>query len=162
MISNNIQFDISGLTNLKKECPNNPIISYLNINSLRNKIDQLRDICQKAPLDILCIDETKIDSSFPDSQFYIEGYQFPPFRKDRNKQDGGKIVSIKKGIIAKRIINLEGNFEGNCGELICLDLTISKKTWCILFVYRPPQNNNKSSFFNEISIYCFKSNYKQI
>ena len=54
------------------------IISYLNINSLGNKIDQLRDICKKASVDILCIDETKIDSSFPDSQFYIEGYQFPP------------------------------------------------------------------------------------
>ena len=82
-ISNNIKIsdsklDISDLINLRKECPNNPIISYLNINSLGNKIDQLRDICKKASVDILCIDETKIDSSFPDSQFYIEGYQFPP------------------------------------------------------------------------------------
>ena len=142
-----IQLDISDLISLRKECQNNPIISYLNINSLGNKIDQLRDICLKASVDILCIDETKIDSSFPDSQFYIEGYQFPPFRKDRNKHGGGKIVYIKNGIIAKRILNLEGNF---C-EIICIEITISKKKWCILFVYRPPQNSNKSSFFNEIS-----------
>ena len=100
-------------------------------------------------MDILCIDETKIDSSFPDSQFYIEGYQFPPspFRRDRDINGGGKIVYIKNGIIAKRISNLEGIST----EIICIDITISKKKWCIFFVYRPPQNNNKSSFFNEIS-----------
>ena len=112
-ISNNIKISDSkshkshDLINLRKECPNNPIISYLNINSLGNKIDQLRDICKKASVDILCIDETKIDSSFPDSQFYIECYQFPPFRRDRDINGGGKIVCIKNGIIAKRISNLK-------------------------------------------------------
>ena len=110
-------------------------------------MDQLRDICKKASMDILCIDETKIDSSFPDSQFYIDSYQFAPFRRDRNINGGGKIVYIKNGIIAKRISNLEGIST----EIICIDITISKKKWCVFFVYRPPQNNNKSSFFNEIS-----------
>ena len=38
----------------------------------------------------LCIDETKLDTSFPDSQFKIDGYQFPLFRKDRDSKDGGK------------------------------------------------------------------------
>ena len=43
-------------------------------------------------------------------------------------------------------------FEEGFGETICLEFTLSKKKWCVLFVYRPPQNNNKASFFNEISI----------
>ena len=38
----------------------------------------------------LCIDETKLDTSFPDSQLKIDGYQFPLFRKDRDSKDGGK------------------------------------------------------------------------
>ena len=58
------------------------IIGYLNINSLRNKIIDLREIMSKAPLDIVCADEIKLDESFPNFQFHMENYQFPPFRRD--------------------------------------------------------------------------------
>ena len=51
---------------------------YLNINSLRNKIDYLTDTCNKSSLEIFCIDETKIDYLFPDSQFHIDDCQLPP------------------------------------------------------------------------------------
>ena len=46
-------------------------MGYLNINSLRKKIISLREILLKAPIDILCIDETKLDDSFPDAQFLL-------------------------------------------------------------------------------------------
>ena len=143
----NFESDIIGLVDLRNNFPQNPIISYLNINSLRNKIFHLWEICDKAPVDILCIDETKIDPSFPDSQFHIDGYQFPPFRKDRDKNGGGKIVYVKNDLIAKRI----DSFEGKNGEFICLEITISKKKWCVVFAYRPPRNINKNLFFKELS-----------
>ena len=38
-------------------------------------------------LDILMISETKLDDSFPEAQFYIEGFR-APFRLDRNKHGG--------------------------------------------------------------------------
>ena len=41
-------------------------------------------IMSKAPLDIVCIDETKLDESFPDFQFHMGNYQFPPHQGDRN------------------------------------------------------------------------------
>ena len=34
------------------------IASYLDINHFSNKIDHLREICSKSPIDILCLDET--------------------------------------------------------------------------------------------------------
>ena len=83
---------MSGLINLRKNFSKNPILSYLNINSLGGKFDNLREFCFKAEVDILCIDERKIDPSYPDSQFHIDGYQFPPFRKDRNKHGGGEFM----------------------------------------------------------------------
>ena len=43
------------------------------------------------------------------------------------------------------------NFETINAETICLELTINKIKWCILFAYRPP-NTNKDDFFSEISI----------
>ena len=138
--------DISSLVRSRKNYPNNPLIGYLNINSLRNKIDCLQILLEKAPLDILCVDETKLDNSFPDPLFQLQNYQFPPLRRDRNSRGGGKIVFIKHGIISKRL----ENFETKNAETICIEFTISKKKWCILFVYRPPGEKSKT-FFEEIS-----------
>ena len=147
-ISNSLSNDISGLINLRKDFSKNPILSYLNIKSLGGKFDNFRGFCSKTEVDILYIDEIKIDRSYSDCQFHIDGYQFSPFRKDRNKHGGGKIVYVRNIITSKRIEQFEEGF----GETICLEFTLSKKKWCVLFVCRPPQNNNKVSFFNEISI----------
>ena len=89
----------------------------------------------------------KLDSSYPNAQFHKDGYQFPPCRKYRNKHGGEKMVYIRDGIIAKRLENLEGKYS----ETICLELTVSKKKWCITFAYRPPSNGNKAIFFKELT-----------
>ena len=124
------------------------MIGYLNINHFENKVINLREICYQAPIDIICVEEKKLDSAYLDSQFHIDGYQFPPFRKDGNKYGGGKIVYIREGFIAKRLANLERN----TSETICIEVTISEKKWCIIFVYRPPHSNSKKVFFSELTI----------
>ena len=53
----------------------------------------LTKFAKKVQTDIFCIDETKLDDSFPASQFKINGYQFPFLRR------GGKIVVVKQGLI---------------------------------------------------------------
>ena len=104
-------------------------------------------MCSKSPIHVLCIDETKLDSSYPDPQLKISGYQYPPYRKDRNKYGGGKTVFLREGLIGKRL----RDFEGDTTETICLELTIYKKIWFIIFAYRPPINNKKYIFFSEVS-----------
>ena len=86
----NLDLDLYNLQLLKQKYHSNPFISYLNINSLSNKIDALRQICKTAPLEILCVDETKLDSSFPNSQFRIDGYIFRPYQRDRVNHREGK------------------------------------------------------------------------
>ena len=93
----NIESDVSGLVNLRKDYINNPSIGYQNINNLSEKIISLREICLKTSINILYVDETKLDFSYPNAQFHIDGYQFSQFRKDRNKYEGGKMVYIHKG-----------------------------------------------------------------
>ena len=61
------ELDLHGLIKVKQTYPNNPVIAYMNINSIRNKFSALCEITKKYPIDILCIDETKLDSSFPDT-----------------------------------------------------------------------------------------------
>ena len=125
----------------------NPIIGYLKSNNLKNKITQLREVCRKVPIDLLYIDETKLDASFPGAQFHSEGYHYPPFRRDRNKDGGGKMIFIREGLIAKRLYA----YEDSTSETICLEVTISKKKWCVTFAYRPPYNSNKHGFFKELN-----------
>ena len=48
------------------------IIGYLNINSVRNKFDALKEIASQS-LDILMIAETKLNATFPTGQFAIGG-----------------------------------------------------------------------------------------
>ena len=89
----------------------NPIVGYLNINSLRgNKFHHLM-LCTETPIEVLCVDETKLTADFPDAYFKIGGYKYPPFRRDRNDdlstRGGGKIVFIKDGIILQRLSNFE-------------------------------------------------------
>ena len=114
---------LDALNSLSKEHQTNLITGYLNTNSLRNKINDLRKICRKTQMQVLCIVETKLDESFPNAQFHIEGYQYPALRKDRNRNGGGKIVSITEGLIAKRILE----YENINIETICIEITIAKR-----------------------------------
>ena len=86
------------------------MISYLNINHFENKVINFREICHQAPIDIICVDETKLDSSYPDSQFHIDGYQFPPFRKDRNKYGEGKNCLCKRRVHCKKAGKFRGKY----------------------------------------------------
>ena len=47
-------------------------------------------------LDVLCISETKLDSSFPDAQFAVEHLSL--YRSDRNAHGGGILCYIKSNI----------------------------------------------------------------
>ena len=141
-MSENIDSDLKKLQVLSVENDSNLIVAQLNINSLDEKINHLREICKESPINILCVDEIKIDSSYPDAQSQINDYQFQSFRRDRNKYGGGKIVFTRR--LPK--------FQTKVSEAICVELTISKKKWCILFAYRPSQNNNLKTFFREINL----------
>ena len=56
---------------LRLKNPFNPLIGYLNINSLRNKIIDVREILTKFSPDNFVFAETKIDQSFPSAQFAL-------------------------------------------------------------------------------------------
>ena len=63
------------------------------------------------------VSETKLDSSFPQAQFKIEGY-VPRFRYDRNSHRGGILLFIREDIPAKIIsITPLKDFEGIFVEL---------------------------------------------
>ena len=72
----------------------------------------------KNTFDILIVNESKLDSGFPDSQFSIPGYRI--VRKDRKKNGGGIIVYINEDIPFKVIESkqLPGSLEIPTFEII--------------------------------------------
>ena len=64
-------------------------------------------------LDILLITETKIDSSFPEAQFEIDGFT-TPYRVETDCPGEGILLYIRQDIPSKLLINFKksGNLEG--------------------------------------------------
>ena len=58
-----------GLKEMKSQCPQKLITSYLNINSIRNMFNALFGIVDNN-VDVLMISETKVGNSFPTLQFF--------------------------------------------------------------------------------------------
>ena len=52
------------------------ISGQLNINSMRNKFEQ-RSTIVNSKIDILMISETKLDETFPATQFLLQGFCMP-------------------------------------------------------------------------------------
>ena len=73
--TNEFVSDLQGLIDLKATYLNNAVMGYFNINFFSAKTIRVREILPKAAIDILCLDQIKIDSSFSDAQFKINGYQ---------------------------------------------------------------------------------------
>ena len=140
--------DLQMLHDLRFEYPKNLLCGYLNINSLRNKINDLRLILHNVPLDYFVIRETKLDKSFPNAQLTINNYKIT-LRRDRDKHGGGLIEFVRKGLICKRL----RKYESLNVEVICSEVTISNKNWVIFSIYRPPHYSNLLAFFKELGKY---------
>ena len=99
---------------------NTLVIGHLNINSIRKKFEMLSSMI-KDNINVLMVSETKLDSSFPQSHFIIEGCT-PPCTYDRNSHGGG-ILLFARVISAKKIVTTTlKDF-----EVIFLDLNLHNK-----------------------------------
>ena len=81
------------LFGLKSNYPFNLNFAYLHINSVRNKLENFKEVIE-GNIYIFAIAETKLDGSFPTSHFELEGY-YSPFHLVITKQNGGTLVYIK-------------------------------------------------------------------
>ena len=78
---------------------NRVLIGKLNINFMKNNLNQLRDTVLKYS-DILILTEIKLNETFLISQFLM--YDFSkPYRFDRNKHGGGVMVYLWDIILSK-------------------------------------------------------------
>ena len=90
------------------------------------------------------ISETKLDESFPEGQFFIDGCH-APFSYDRNGNGGGILLYVCENIPAKVIY-----CDFPSSESFFVGINLHKKKWLINFSYNP-QKNNIGSHLNVIT-----------
>ena len=73
----------------------------MNIASLPAHIDELRFYMKSQLIDILAINETRLDESIIDREIGIPGYTLE--RKDRNRNGGGVALYIRNSLNYERM-----------------------------------------------------------
>ena len=120
----------SSLCNLKLRNVNHLILGQININSIRNKFGLLFSLVSNN-IDVLLISETKIDNTFPVSQFCVPGYSMP-FRLDRTRNGGVIMLYFKKHI--PRIMLNKFTFEKEI-EAFATEINLRKVKWLLFCSY---------------------------
>ena len=110
------------------------IIAHLNINSLRNEFEFLIPLI-KDNINVLMVSETKLDESFPTSQFMINGFS-APFRFNQNYKGDGVILYIREDI-PSRVVSTESSQVGSLFVEINLR---NKKKWLLCCSYNPKKD----------------------
>ena len=84
--------------NIKRKYFKSPLVGYLIINSLRNKIIDLREIIKFLELDYFVISETKSMKAFHHGNLLMYNIEIRA-RKDRNCHSSGWLEFFRKGFI---------------------------------------------------------------
>ena len=76
-------------------------LASLNINSLSAHIDELRILLSDRPIDILAINESKLDDTISDNEIHISGYESIRSDRSTNGRSGGGVcfLFVPKSII---------------------------------------------------------------
>ena len=141
--SNENAFDLINQNRLKNK--NKVILAHLNINSIRNKFTCLKELVSDN-IDVLVIQETKLDETFPERAFMIPGYK-KPFRKDRNSHGGGIMVFIRDDIPSREVPQIQGfsDLEG-----MFVEINLRKSKWLLFATYKPP-SFSKDNYFSLVN-----------
>ena len=125
-------------------------LACLNINSLLKNIDQLRLIMQNMPVDILAINETKLDHLAPDSEIAIAGYFH--IRRDRSRFGGGVLLYVRDSIPFSE----RNDLVTDSLEMICIEISKPhNKSFLVSTWYRAP--NSQSALFDEYEAFLRNS-----
>ena len=121
----------------------------MNINSLPNKFEQLKELVMKY-IDILVNTETKLNNLFPTSQVLVKRFA-ESFSLDRNRNGGGVMIYIRHDIpnrlLSKHVFlsDIEGLFTEH---------NLRNCKWLLFGTYHPLSQSDKYYFNNIILIIC--------
>ena len=98
------------------------------------------------------IPETKVDDTFPDGQFFLDGFG-TPFPVDRKRNGGGIILFKKMTLLQKLFLQMTGIL-----KVFRSELNFGKKKWLLNCSYNPT-NSCIESHMENIDLLASKYDY---
>ena len=111
--------------------------------------------------DILIINETKLEASFPVNQFFINGFS-TPYRLDRNRNGDGINIYVQEDITSKmltKLIILNDNPDDT--EALFVEINFRKCEWLLCGLYHPPSQSGQYVFDNSDKALDVYSTYEK-
>ena len=138
------------------------MFAYLNINSIRNKFENLCSLLADK-FNIVTIAVTKLDGSIPINQFLTKGFH-EPFRLDINRNSAELLIYIKSSLPVKTLFNFTLPSDI---QTISFELNLKKRKWPLLSIYKPLSLNsqyflNSIPYFDMLDYYSNHHEYKVI
>ena len=125
-------------------------IALLNICSLTCHYDELCVFMEDRAIDILGLNETRLDNTIADSQIDIEGYDI--LRRDRNRNGGGVAFYVAQSLT---YVNRQGLLSHEDLEILTVEIKKPKsKPFLVTTWYRPP--DSKVEIFDKFESYLLK------
>ena len=133
------------LKNVRLKHPKKVCLPHININSIRNKLDNLFEFTYGLVY-FLAVCETKLDSSFPTGQFNLPGFR-TPYRKDLSAKSGGFLAYVNSNIPSKvlKIPDCPRDI-----QVIPVEINLKKRKWLVIAIYTPP-SQCKNYFITELT-----------
>ena len=110
-------------------------VAHLNIRSLPKHLDELRLLLQENPFDVICLNETWLNSSWRDAELSISGYNI--IRKDRKDEQrgGGTAIYYKTKFVASP----RPDIDSDGVETVWLEIRFPNNSKLLISsLYRPP------------------------
>lgn len=94
------------------------------------------------------LSETKIDETFPATQFNVQGYEIRAWC-DEDKYGEDLIEFVQRSLICKRLWECESKYS----QCLCSELTFTNKEWKYFSIYR-----HDTDHLNQPIYQCFSKN----
>ena len=133
-------------------------MASLNIASLPRHIDELRIWITNQNLDLLCINETRLDGIIPNESIQIPNYEI--IRNDRNRNGGGVCIYVRSTV---NYVDKSGIIPNEM-EAACIKINKPQsKSFVVISCYRPP-NADAKNFFEKLQsiVTTLDSNNKEV
>ena len=127
-------------------------LAFLNIASLPKHIDELRVLLSDNPLDVISINETRLDDSVSDDEVYIPGYDIICRDREHNSRLGeGVCIYVRSNIN----FSLRPDLSDIHLKNLCIEIRKPRsKPFLIATWYRPP--NSSTEIFSHFESFVGK------
>ena len=113
---------------------------HLNVSTLLPNIDEVKHLVFSSDIDVLSLNETRLDNSINDQTLNIPNYCL--FRNDRNRSGGGVALYIKLSLLPVPV-------DISCtSESVWVVISAKNVKLAVASIYRPPSSN--TDYLNDI------------